>query len=236
MEMAQKMLLKQLQCQTPDDTFDPNTMMSTMMSMLTIAQQSQLVDTQKQSMEMQKALFYTSLSSFEGEYIEHSGDIFEYNNEAIDNVQEIVYNLPAKTNSAVLRIFDTAGNIVQEVDLDTIAGRGKYVWDGKMKNGQDAKNDIYTTSITATDENHKPIIMPMRLKSKITEIAYDDKELAVPYSGRIPIYDIKRRTMINQATQHYQRNTEQNTITNISADAISPAIVTPADTIVQQTL
>ena len=42
LDFAQKLLLKQLQCQTPDNSFDPNQMMESMMGMLTIAQNSEL--------------------------------------------------------------------------------------------------------------------------------------------------------------------------------------------------
>lgn len=205
--MAQQMLLKQLQCQTPDNAMDPNAMMETMMSMLTITQQGQLVDMEKQSMELQKALFTTSLSSFEGEYIEHAGEKFDYNEH---EDQEIVFSLPAKAKSVLLRIFDSNQRCINEIEIDQHeVGRNSYTWDGKAKDGSDMKKGIYSTSITAFDEKDKPIIVPTRLKSRITEIAYDEKELAVPFSGRIPIYNIKRRTMANQAAEHYQRHIEQ---------------------------
>ena len=48
-------------------------MMESMMGMLTIAQNSELVAMQKENMELQKALFYTSLSAFEGETVEIRG-------------------------------------------------------------------------------------------------------------------------------------------------------------------
>ena len=94
LKFAQQLLLKQLQCQTPDNAFDPNQMLETMMGMLNIAQNGELVNMQKQGMELQKALFYTSLSAFRGEVVEHSGNEFDY----MDQDQEIVVNLPAKTH------------------------------------------------------------------------------------------------------------------------------------------
>ncbi|MES2607154.1 MAG: hypothetical protein V4544_00235 [Pseudomonadota bacterium] len=207
LDFAQKLLLKQLQCQTPDNSFDPNQMMESMMGMLTIAQNSELVSMQKENMELQKALFYTSLSTFEGETVEHSGNMFDYQNED----QEIVFNLPAKTEEAVLRIY-AGDKHVRTVPLDEKkVGRNSVTWDGIMDNddGDDvvkyAPKGIYTVFITARDINNDPIDVNTRLKSRITDIAYDENELALPMSGDIPIYDIKRRSMIKKATEGYQK-------------------------------
>jgi len=200
MKFAQDILLKQLQCQTPDNSFDPNQMMDSMMSMLNIAQNGELVSMQKENMELQKALFYTSLSAFEGEMVEHSGNQFDYRNQD----QEIVFNLPSKVDRAILRIHDENNKCVKTVNLEGKVGRDSFVWDGKTDSGADAPRGLYTTFVTAIDDKNAPLEINMRLKSQITDIAYDENELAVPLSGRVPIYDIKRRTMINKATQRYQ--------------------------------
>ena len=158
-------------------------------------------------MELQKALFYTSLSTFEGETVEHSGNMFDYRNED----QEIVFNLPAKTEEAVLRIY-AGDKHVRTVPLDEKkVGRNSVTWDGIMDNddGDDVvkyvPKGIYTVFITARDINNDPIDVNTRLKSRITDIAYDENELALPMSGDIPIYDIKRRSMIKKATEGYQK-------------------------------
>lgn len=205
LEFAQKLLLKQLQCQTPDNSLDPNQMMESMMGMLTIAQNSELVEMQKENMELQKALFYTSLSAFEGETVEHSGNVFDYRNED----QEIVFNLPAKVEKAVLSIHDASNNCVRVVPLEKKVGRNSYTWDGIIGDDEDgeiahAEKGIYTVFVTARDSNDEPLDVNIRLKSRITDIAYDENELALPMSGDIPIYDIKRRTMIKKATERYQ--------------------------------
>lgn len=205
LEFAQKLLLKQLQCQTPDNSFDPNQMMESMMGMLTIAQNSELVAMQKENMELQKALFYTSLSAFEGETVEHSGNVFDYRNED----QEIVFNLPAKVDKAVLTIHDASNNCVKIVPLEKKDGRNSYTWDGTIDNDEGdeiihAEKGIYTVFVTARDSNDEPLDVNIRLKSHITDIAYDENELALPMSGSVPIYDIKRRTMIKKATERYQ--------------------------------
>jgi flagellar basal-body rod modification protein FlgD len=138
---AQKLLLKQLQCQTPDSSVDPNKMLDAMMGMLTIAQNSEMVKMQKQNMELQKALFYTSFSSFEGEVVEHTGNEFDYN----DQDQEIVFNLPAKTDKATLAIYDERNQLVKRVELDKKVGRNSFIWDGKSQNGEDCPKGIYKT-------------------------------------------------------------------------------------------
>lgn len=205
LEFAQKLLLKQLQCQTPDSSLDPNQMMESMMGMLNIAQNSQLVEMQKENMELQKALFYTSLSAFEGETVEHSGNVFDYRNED----QEIVFNLPAKTERAVLSIRDESNNLVKVVPFENKAGRNSYVWNGTIDGEEEgeiihAPKGLYTVYVTAVDGDDQPIDVNVRLKSYITDIAYDENELALPMSGSIPIYDIKRRSMIKKATERYQ--------------------------------
>lgn len=205
LEFAQKLLLKQLQCQTPDSSFDPNQMMESMMGMLTIAQNSELVEMQKESMELQKALFYTSLSAFQGETVEHSGNEFDYQSED----QEIIFNLPAKVEKAVLTIHDASNNCVKVVPLEKHVGRNSYTWDGTLDNDESADiihapKGIYTVYVTAIDVDNEQVDVNIRLKSHITDIAYDENELALPMSGSIPIYDIKRRSMIKKATERYQ--------------------------------
>jgi flagellar hook assembly protein FlgD len=205
LEFAQKLLLKQLQCQTPDNSFDPNQMMESMMGMLNIAQNSELVNMQKENMELQKALFYTSLSSFKGEMVEHSGNVFDYQNEE----QEIVFNMPAKVDKAVLTIIDENNQLVKTIELEKKTGRNSFKWDGKKDDGTEAGKGIYTAFVLARDENDASLDIDVRLKSQITDIAYDQNELALPMSGRIPIYDIKRRTIINKATDRYRELSAQ---------------------------
>lgn len=205
LEFAQKLLLKQLQCQTPDSSFDPNQMMESMMGMLTIAQNSELVEMQKENMELQKALFSTSLSAFEGETVEHSGNVFDYR----DEDQEIVFNMPAKAEKAVLTIHDANNKCVKVVPLEKKDGRNSYTWDGIIDNeGSDeiihAPKGIYSAFVTARDRDDGQVYVNVRLKSRITDIAYDQNELALPMSGDVPIYDIKRRSMIKKATERYQ--------------------------------
>ena len=219
LKFAQQLLLKQLQCQTPDNAFDPNQMLETMMGMLNIAQNGELVNMQKQGMELQKALFYTSLSAFRGEVVEHSGNEFDY----MDQDQEIVVNLPAKTGAAILNIFDAQKQCIKTVELNTQTGRNSFVWDGKSNNGENAPKGMYTAFVTAKDDQGEAINVNVRLKSHITEIAYDENELAVPLSGRVPIYDIKRRSMINNATQRYQEAAVQATQTVTPPDTTTSA-------------
>ena len=180
-------------------------MLESMMNMLNIAQNSELVAMQKENMELQKALFYTSLSAFEGEMVEHSGEVFDYQ----DQDQEIIMNIPAKVDRALLNIFDESKRLVKSIELDKKEGRNSFVWDGKMEDGEYAPKGIYSVYVTATDESDEPVEVKTRLKSIITDIAYDENELALPLSGRIPIYDIKRRTMIHKATERYKEVSEK---------------------------
>jgi hypothetical protein len=120
-----------------------------------------------------------------------------------------VFNLPAKAETAVLSIHDASNNCVKIVPLEKKPGRNSYTWDGSIGDVEDgeiihAEKGIYTVFVTARDSSDEPLDVNIRLKSHITDIAYDENELALPMSGSIPIYDIKRRTMIKKATERYQ--------------------------------
>ena len=82
---------------------------------------------------------------------------------------------------------------------------------------------MYTAFVTAKDDQGEAINVNVRLKSHITEIAYDENELAVPLSGRVPIYDIKRRSMINNAPHRYQEAAVQATQTVTPPDTTTSA-------------
>ncbi|MES2252380.1 MAG: FlgD immunoglobulin-like domain containing protein [Pseudomonadota bacterium] len=200
MKFTQDILLKQLECQTPDNSFDPTQMAQMMMSMVTVAQNNEMVDIQRQNMELQRDFACLSANSFKGEMVEHSGNEFDYR----DQDQEIVFNLPAKTGAAILNIFDAQKQRIKTVELDNKIGRSSFVWDGKTNSGENLPKGIYTAFVTAEDDQGNPIDIPIRLKSNITDIVYNENNMPVLLSGSIAINDILRRTINDKATQRYQ--------------------------------
>jgi len=67
----------------------------------------------------------------------------------------IAYVLPTGASSPVLRIFDLAGRLVRQVDLD--AAQTTYSWDLTSDGGAALPNGLYVCMVTAQNANERAI-------------------------------------------------------------------------------
>jgi len=90
--------------------------------------------------------------------------VYSYPNPASDAVT-IVYRLPAGATNPVLRIFDLAGRLVRQEDLD--AAQTAYAWDLTSDGGAALPNGLYVCVVTAQNANERAI------KSQIFKLLID---------------------------------------------------------------
>jgi flagellar basal-body rod modification protein FlgD len=69
----------------------------------------------------------------------------------------LVYAVPTEVQTAVVTIFDEAGEPVRTIEVDTSRGsRGTVPWDGTDLDGSPVPDGTYTVSITAMDASGEP--------------------------------------------------------------------------------
>jgi flagellar hook assembly protein FlgD len=196
---AQQILLAQLKHQTIGNEMDANKMVESLMGMVTIAQNEKMAENTDKNIRLQTAMFSASLNSYMGQEVEHTGNDFDYQNYD----QEVICTLPDKVDLARVIIKDDRGRVIKHADLSTEPGRKSFIWNGRNDNDESMPKGLYKAEVYAFDEDNKPISIVTRLKSRITDVAYDDKQLAVLMSGNVPIYNIQRASMIDKALGRY---------------------------------
>jgi flagellar hook assembly protein FlgD len=199
LRFTQQLLLTQLEHQYPGNEFDTNKMAESILAMITVGQNDLIAKNTAINNEFQRVQFATSMSAYINQDVQHSGGTFDFRN--FD--QDVIYTLPAKVNTATLHILNSDKQTVKKITLDPKPGRETYVWNGTNQADEPMPEGIYSAYIVAFDEAGKRLEIPIRLKSFVTDVAYDSNKIAVLMSGRVPIDNVQRVGLIDKAIRRY---------------------------------
>lgn len=108
--------------------------------------------------------------------------------------QAIVYDASSAASSATVTITDADGNVVYSGDMGALAdGEGRWTWNGKTNDGQQAAEGIYTATITARDANGATVEVSGLVEGTVTEMDYSDGTARPSIEGvTVDIGDIVR--------------------------------------------
>jgi flagellar basal-body rod modification protein FlgD len=86
----------------------------------------------------------------------------------------ISYGLEARSAETTIKIVDSSGRTVREINGETSIGRHELVWDGKDDNGVSLADGVYSFSVTAVDDKGKTIETVTATTGKVTGVEIVD--------------------------------------------------------------
>lgn len=102
-------------------------------------------------------------------------------------------NVPDGTTALQIRITDSSGTVVREMNLDTAAGDRSFSWDGLKNNGQPAdsgKYDIEAVATVAGQSGSLPLMLAGRVSS--VSIVGTNLMLNTPALGAVDMNNVRR--------------------------------------------
>ncbi len=200
-----EMLFAQIKNHFPGSDFDADKVADSLRQLVLLANTHEMTTTQQKGLHLQKANFSTAAIQLQGKDVQHSGNRFDLQ----DDEQEIYFHFSEHPHTTKISFYNDEGNLIFIKEIDAKKGRNKFIWDGKMSDGDDAPKGEHTIAIEAYGIYNNPLDAEIELKSRITDIDFSNKEFVVPYSGSVPIYNLDRMTYMDKAMRLYQTQTMQ---------------------------
>lgn len=104
-------------------------------------------------------------------------------------------DVPAGTTSLQLRITDSAGTVVREIQLETGEGTRNFTWDGLQNNGTPAASDEYEIEAVATvggESGSLEVLMAGRVSSVSLDATGTNLTLNTAALGAVAMADVRR--------------------------------------------
>lgn len=104
-------------------------------------------------------------------------------------------DVPAGTSALQLRITDSAGAVVREIQLDTTAGTQNFTWDGLRNDGTQAETDDYDIEAIATVRGQTgslEVLMSGRVSSVSIDPTGTNLTLNTAALGSVAMADVRR--------------------------------------------
>ncbi len=165
-------LTTQLQHQDPLSPLDSNEFTSQLVQFTGVEQQVLQNKNLEQLIALQSTGQQLDAVSFLGKIVEAVGNT----NMLTDGEATFSYILPETAETAVIQIFNKAGDLVFEEPVDKEAGLHDYEWDGSTTNGGTAPEGIYTFAVTAINDAEEPIAVVHRVLGLVTGVSIENGE------------------------------------------------------------
>lgn len=104
-------------------------------------------------------------------------------------------DVPAGTTSLQLRITDSAGAVVREIQLETAEGTQNFTWDGLRSDGTQAESDTYDIEAVATVQGETgslEVLMAGRVSSVSLDASGTNLSLNTSSLGSVSMADVRR--------------------------------------------
>ena len=104
-------------------------------------------------------------------------------------------DVPAGTTSLQLRITDSAGAVVREIQLETAEGTQNFTWDGLRNDGTQAESDTYDIEAVASVQGETgslEVLMAGRVSSVSLDATGTNLSLNTSTLGPISMADVRR--------------------------------------------
>lgn len=163
-------LTTQLQHQDPLSPLDSNEFTSQLVQFTGVEQQVLQNQNLEQLIELQQQGQSVAATSYIGKIVEAAGNT----NMLIDGGATYSYILPESAETAVLRIFDSSGDLVAQENVEATAGIHDFEWDGTTLLGGTAPDGPYSFAVTALDADENPITVTHRILGRVTGVSFED--------------------------------------------------------------
>jgi len=104
-------------------------------------------------------------------------------------------DVPAGTTSLQLRITDSSGSVVREIQLETAEGTRNFTWDGLRSDGTQAESDTYDIEAVATvrgETGSLEVMMAGRVSSVSLDASGTNLPLNTAALGPVSMADVRR--------------------------------------------
>jgi flagellar basal-body rod modification protein FlgD len=104
-------------------------------------------------------------------------------------------DVPAGTSSLQLRITDSSGAVVREIQLETAEGTQNFTWDGLRNDGTQAESDTYDIEAVATvsgETGSLEVLMAGRVSSVSLDATGTNLTLNTAALGQVAMADVRR--------------------------------------------
>jgi flagellar basal-body rod modification protein FlgD len=104
-------------------------------------------------------------------------------------------DVPAGTTALQLRITDSAGAVVREIQLETGAGTQNFTWDGLRSDGTQAESDEYNVEAVATVQGQNgslEVLMSGHVASVSIDATGTNLTLNTAALGAVEMADVRR--------------------------------------------
>ncbi len=187
-DFGMKIFLASLKNQIPGNETNTDEMVRTLMQMTSTIQQARSNQLLEKGNAINSSIYATGLTRFEGDTVEHSGNIFTFDGDP----QEMFCSFAPTATETYLQIFDAhAAPGSKPIQTLVVDPRGGLVtWDGKDAKGNDAPKADYKVFLVALNKDGKQVEAKLSLNSKVTSTYYDKDHRPVLKSGNIEIREI----------------------------------------------
>lgn len=165
-------LTTQLQHQDPLSPLDSNEFTSQLVQFTGVEQQVLQNQNLEQLIELQQQGQTVAATSYIGKVVEAAGNT----NMLIDGGATYSYILPESAETAVLRIFDSTGDLVAQQNVESTTGIHDFQWDGTNLQGGIAPDGAYSFAVTALDADENPIDVTHRILGRVTGVSFDNDQ------------------------------------------------------------
>lgn len=104
-------------------------------------------------------------------------------------------DVPAGTTSLQLRITDSSGAVVREIQLETAEGTQNFTWDGLRSDGTQAESDTYDIEAVAGvrgETGSLEVLMAGRVSSVSLDATGTNLSLNTAALGQVSMADVRR--------------------------------------------
>ncbi|MCB9060046.1 MAG: hypothetical protein H6622_00820 [Halobacteriovoraceae bacterium] len=131
-------------------------------------------------------------ASFLGKEILTSGSSIQLNNDTTN--LDIPFSLPQNAKSAIVRIYDSKNQLIQQIERDNLfKGQNVVSWDGNQSDGGRASSDIYRYEIHAWDDQNQFFRGETKATGIVTGVYFDENGetiLKVDGKKRVNLRDV----------------------------------------------
>jgi flagellar basal-body rod modification protein FlgD len=123
-------------------------------------------------------------------------------------------------------VIDANGTVVDTIELhDRPAGALNFAWDGKNAQGNTLPAGQYTTKISATDADGKPVDVASEVSGIVVKVTYENgyPEVVLDNGVKAPVSDLVSVGLAPTATPTTSSNSNTNTYSNIVSPDLAAA-------------
>lgn len=127
-------------------------------------------------------------ANFIGKDVRASGDAVQYRG---DGSVKLGYSLAAAGETAVVKIYDDAGNVIKTIDASAAKGVSTVSWDGTNDRGETVGSGKYTFKVEAKDKNGAVMDSNRYIYGKVSGVRFNASGTVFVVDGvEIPLANI----------------------------------------------